>query len=57
MRSGKGLPPVRLCGIDILPMRHGLEGAPSAEFCVGAPKTIPQGVVFWDDVNTRQSMA
>jgi len=42
MRRGTGILPVRSCGIGILPMLHGLEGAPNAEFCVGDPKPMPR---------------
>jgi len=42
MRRGTGILPVRSCGIGILPMIHGLEGAPNAEFCVGDPKPMPR---------------
>ena len=41
-RSGTGILPVRSCGIGILPMIPGLEGAPNAEFCVGDPKPMPR---------------
>jgi len=35
--SSTGILPVGLRGIGILPMIRGLEGAPNAAFCVGAP--------------------
>jgi hypothetical protein len=46
VRSGKRIPPVRLCGIGILPMTHGLEGPPNAGFCIGDPKPMPRGAGF-----------
>ena len=46
MKTGMSLPPVRLGGIGILPMIHGLEAAPNAEFCVGDPKPMPRWTGF-----------
>jgi len=40
--NGTGILPVGLRGIGILPMIHGLEGAPNAAFCVGDPKPMPR---------------
>jgi len=37
---GAGIP--RLRGGKLVPMLHGREGAPNAEFCVGDPKPMPR---------------